>query len=194
MFGIPMSDCVASIIRCLRRRAIAILLSGVVASPLMAVGQDWENCSSDLDTLRRRASDASSTASETAEKYAKAKEAEEELRNCLQYPEVHDLMRDRCRSLRNDFESARSDYRNQLEDLRSSLDDVDSKIRRSSSSCGYDLSRVAGPPPAVPSGVQNREVCAVWLRYKGRAPIATLVDACSKNMPVEQCRICLASP
>lgn len=70
----------------------ALLLS------LNAYAQDWSSCASDLDDLRRRADDASTAAEETDSKQRRFKSAEDELRQCLQFPQVHDLLRDGCRA------------------------------------------------------------------------------------------------
>ena len=121
----------------------------------------------------------------------KFKSAEDALRQCVQMPQMFDLMRDGCRIKRREYEFARSDYRSKLEDLKSGLDNVDSKIRNARSSCGFDFSRVLGPPRVVPQGVQKPEVCAVYLSYKERLPAQSLLDMCSKQMPADQCRKCL---
>lgn len=169
-------------------RAATAMLSLVTAT---AMAQDWSSCASDLDDLRRRADDASNVAEETDSKQRKFKSAEEELRQCVQFPQVYDLWRDGCRSKRSEYDSARSAYRSQLDSLKSALDDVDYKIRSASSSCGYDMTRMLGPAPTVPAGVQRPEQCAVYLRYKGRLPLPALLDACSKHMSPDQCRKCL---
>jgi len=153
--------------------------------------EDWSSCASDLDDLRRRAADASTSAEEADQKQRRLKSAEDELRQCKQYPQVYDLMRDRCQSKASDLDSARSSYRSSLAALRSSLDDVDSKNRSAASSCGFDLGRVLGPPPAIPAGVRSPEQCAVYLRYKGRFPKQTLLDVCSKQMTLDECKKCL---
>lgn len=174
-------------------RAGAVLLFALLtmgtAPPVAA--QDWSSCSSDLDSLRRRAGDASSNADDTDSAHRKFKSAEDELRQCVQMPQVFDLMRDGCRMKRSEYDSARSDYRSKLEDLKNGLDDVDSKVRSAGSSCGFNFTRVLGPPPVVPQGVQNPEACAVYLRYKGRLPPQSLLDLCTKQMPADQCRKCL---
>lgn len=172
-----------------RRRLTAATILLLLAATASA--QDWSSCASDLDSMRRRASDAASAAEDTDSKQKQFKSAEEELRQCVQFPQVYDLLRDGCRSKRYEYESARSAYRSQLDSLKSSLDDVDSKIRSASSSCGYEMTRTLGPAPTVPAGVQRPEQCAVYLRYKGRLPLPALMDACSKQMPPEQCRKCL---
>ena len=156
-----------------------------------ASAQDWSSCACDLDDLRRRADDASSAAQDADSKQSQFKSAEDELRQCVQFPQVYNLLRDGCRSKRSEYDLARSSYRSQLDSLQSSLDDVDSKIRSASSSCGYNMTRTLGPAPTVPAGVQRPEQCALYLRYKGRLPLPALLDTCSKQMPSDQCRKCL---
>lgn len=173
------------------KMAMCFVIGSSCLSPTYSMAQDWDGCSSDLDSLRRRASDASSVASDTADKSKRFKDAESELRNCRQFPQVYDLLRDGCSFKRNEYESAKSNYQSQISSLKSSLDDVDSKVRDASGSCGYELTRVNGPAPTIPEGVQNKESCAIWLRYKSRLPIATLVDGCAKTTPIDQCRKCL---
>jgi hypothetical protein len=169
--------------------AVAVYLT--IGALLPSHAQDWSSCASDLDDLRRRADDASTAAEDANQKQRRFKSAEDELRQCRQYPQVYDLMRDRCQSKASDLDSTRSFYRSSLETLRSSLDDVDSKIRSAASSCGFDLGRVLGPPPAVPAGVRSPERCAVYLRYKGRLPQQSLLDLCSKQMTLDECKKCL---
>lgn len=169
--------------------ALALLFVAATAS-----AQDWSSCASDLDDLRRRADDASSAAQDTDSKQRRFKIAEDELRQCLQFPQIYDFLRDGCQSKRSEYDSARSSYRSQLSSLQSAIEDVDYKIRSSNSSCGVELTRVQGPAPAMPAGVQRPEQCAVYLRYKGRLPYSSLLETCTKNMPADQCRKCLGEP
>jgi hypothetical protein len=169
-------------------RLILIFLLALCAN---SHAQDWSSCASELDSLKRRANDASSVAQDMESKQSRLKSAESDLRQCLSAPQVFDLLQDGCHSKRSDYESSKSAYGSQLESLRSSLDDVDSKIRNVSSSCGTDLSRTLGAAPTIPSGVKSPEQCAVYLRYKGRMPAQALIDTCAKQMTTEECRKCL---
>lgn len=153
--------------------------------------QDWGSCASDLDDLRRTAEDASSEAEDAGSKKEEADQAEDDLRQCLQFPEIYDLLRDRCSGKRSDYEVARSSYRSQLSALQSSLDDVDSKVRSVSSSCGYNISRMPSTAPSVPQGVRSPAQCAVYLRYKGRLSVQSLMQLCRKQMSAEECKKCL---
>lgn len=168
---------------------LAAVISILVHSGAFA--QDWLSCTSDLGDLSRRAVYASTAAQDSDQKQRRFKSAEDELRQCRQYPQVYDLMRDRCQSKTYDLDSARSSYRSSLQSFRSSLDEVDSKVRSAASSCGSDLGRILGPPPTVPAGGRNPELCAVYIRYKGRLPQQALLDACSMQMSPDECKKCL---
>lgn len=133
-------------------------------------------------------------ASDTADKFKRLKDAESEFQTCRRDPKIYDLLRDGCSGKRSDYESAMSAYRSQISDLKSSLSDVDSRIRRVNGSCTFELGRVGAPPPPIPEGVQNREMCGIYLRYKGSVPISMLMDTCAKSMPADQCRKCLGVP
>jgi len=153
--------------------------------------QDWSSCASDLDDLRRRADDASTAAQNAEQMKRDFESAEEEFRQCRQFPQIYDFLRDGCQAKRYELDSANSSYRSSLNSLRSELDDVDSKVRSAASSCGFDLARLLGPPPSVPAGVHNPNQCAIYLRYKGRIPEQSLLGICAKQMSTDECRKCL---
>lgn len=177
----------------MRRSSFKLLIIAITAILLhvTAIAQDWSSCASDLDDLRRRADDASTSAQDADQKQRRFKYAEDELRQCRQFPQVYDLLRDGCQTKRYELDSTSSSYRSSLNSLRSSLDDVDSKVRSAASSCGFDLARLLGPPPTVPAGVRNPNQCSIYLQYKGRLPKQSLLDTCAKQMSVDECRKCL---
>jgi len=98
--------------------AMGILTTSTAAH---APSQELDGCHDDLDRLRRTASDAS----DAAEKF-------DDFEDCSRNPELHDLLRNGCRSQRSDYESA-------LNDLESKMDDLDSRLYSVQSSCGYDF-------------------------------------------------------
>lgn len=166
----------------------AVLVTAIHSSSL---AQNWPICASDLDNLRRRAGDAETAAQDAAQKQQRFKSAEYQLQQCRQFPEIYDLMQDRCQSKAYDLDSARSWYQSSLQSLRSSLDDIDSKVKSAASSCSFDFRSILGPPPSVPEGIRNPEQCMVYIQYKGRLPQQTLIDTCSKRMSAEECKKCL---
>jgi hypothetical protein len=179
----------------MRRLLICLMLVFSSLQISAAKAQNWTGCSSDLDDLRRRAADASSLARETGEKFDRLKYAEEELRSCVQFPQIHDQLKDGCNYKRSDYDNARSQYQSQLQSLKSGLNDIDSKVRNSNSSCNADLAGVTGVVvlPIIPAGVQNRELCAVVLRNRANLPVATSIDICTKFMSRDQCSKCLST-
>lgn len=171
---------------------LGLLFLTALASP-MAVAQDWSSCASDLDSLRRRASDASSAANAADSAKEAVESAKGDYEQCMSNRR-NDPLRSGCSSQRSDYDSAVGSYKNELSSLESALNDVDSKVRASSSSCGFELQRVLGPPPVVPEGVTNAAACAVYLPYRGRLPLASLLSLCSKQMSEGECRKCLGTP
>ncbi len=171
-----------------------LIFSILVLSFSLALAEDWSSCSSDLDYLRRRADDARSAAEDADSKQRTYKQSEDDYQNCRRYPQMYDLLKDGCRYKRTEFESARNYYRNELSNLQSKLQDVESKVRAVNNSCGVELSRVSSPPPSIPDGIVDRDYCALTLRYKGQLPTTTLVEICSKNRPLNECKKCLGLP
>lgn len=168
-----------------------LILLTFISHCAFAFSQDWSACSSELDSLRRRASDASSAADSAGDKQRHLKQAEDDYQNCRRYPQMYDLLRDGCRYKLSELESARNYYRNELGNLQSSLRDVESKAKAVNSSCGAELSRVTGPAPVIPEGVADKDYCAAILRYKGQLPIQSLIEICSKTKPITECKKCL---
>ncbi len=168
--------------------------------PVFANAQSWSSCSSDLDDLRRRASDASSVASIVDSAHQRFKSTQEGLRTCLQSPALYDYQRDGCREKRSAFESATADYRSQLSTLESGLDDVNRKIRSSKDSCGAGFSQIETSPvagfPSVPAAPGRRPAvdssCSIFRGFKGQYPMATILTVCKGEMSEADCRACLA--
>ena len=159
-----------------KRSAFLACVFAVLFSPF-AHPADWDSCAYDLDRLRRAARDATDVANDVK---AKA----DELEQCRQYPEIYDLLRDRCRSKVSDYQSARSD-------LESELSTVASRIRSVSSSCGVDLSPARSSSFAKPEATGDR-TCDLYRSYKNKLPFESLLKACTKSMSEAECRKCLS--
>lgn len=157
-----------------------------------AIPADWSSCASDLDSLRRRASDASTEAEEADSKKREYEDAVDAYRQCRSMPSVYDIYRDGCRSKRSEAQSAEDDYRSALDDLRSALDDVDSKVRSVSLSCEFEV----GPTSARAAHLNSlppalRQRCAVYARYIGRLSTDQLRGLCTKHNSAEDCAKCI---
>ena len=111
-----------------------------LSSPSGLAG-DWSSCADDLDRLRRASRDASEAAERTESAKQEFEDKREELQNCVNYPDIYDLMRDQCQSVRWDYESAKSEYESALSDLESELSTVEHRIRSVEWSCGVSFSR-----------------------------------------------------
>ena len=168
--------------------------------PVLGTAQTWSSCSSDLDDLRRLTSDASSIASSVDSAHQRYKSAQDELRNCLQFPQVHDLLRNGCSDKRSNYESATSSYRSELSNLQSGLDDVNRKIRSSKDSCGVNLTQMDSTSipalptlPSTPRAISSEDLrCASFQSFKGQYPVATIMKVCKLQMSESECRACLS--
>ena len=153
-----------------------------------AQATDWNSCADDLDDLRRAADDASDAANEVQSAKEELESKKDELQNCLNYPQIYGLMRDRCQSLRWDYESALSDYKSKLSYLESELDTVESRIRSVQFSCNHVFLIGFGQPKP---GVQRRDQCESIRKYKGILQVGTLLELCKKYMTEDECKKCL---
>lgn len=170
-----------------------LLLSLLAVWPIFVAAQSWSSCSSDLDGLRRRASDASSIASSVDSAHQRYKSAQDDLRNCLQFPQVHDLLRNGCSNKRSDYTSATSDYKSQLSNLKSGFDDMNRKIKASKDSCSVDLAQIdESLVPTVSGSNPSIAQCAIFQGFKGQYPIATIMTVCGQQMSESACRVCLS--
>ena len=80
----------------LRISRVAILAIVLMATCVLAA--DWDSCQDDLDTLRRRTSDASDQASEVRDAYEELQQKRQEVEECRSYPRIYDLLRYGCSS------------------------------------------------------------------------------------------------
>lgn len=166
-----------------RRRWAAVCLAGILTGSSLASAADWSSCADDLDRVRRAARDAVDVAEQVKSKH-------DELENCRLYPEIYDLMRDRCQSQTWDYQST-------VSSLRSELSTVDRRVRSAGSSCGYDLSPLDSSVPkrgVGPGASPSARLCGLMQSYRGRIPDEQLVQICSRSMPEPECRKCLSSP
>ncbi|MBU2227408.1 MAG: hypothetical protein KJ936_07035, partial [Proteobacteria bacterium] len=103
------------------KRLALLVLFFVWLSPSLSNSTDWYSCADDLDRLRRAARDAADVANDVKSKA-------DDFENCKRFPDIYDLIQDRCRGKAYDYQSA-------LSNLESELNTVDRRIRSVSSSC-----------------------------------------------------------
>lgn len=169
-------------------RSLANALIGLLLFLLPAVlfAADWSSCQDDLDTLRTRAFEASDAAEQVHQAADELETKRQEWQDCRAFPDIHDLLRNGCRSQRSDYQSARDEYESAKGNLESELDSVDSAIGSASASCEYSFSAGSASPRA-----RIDPMCRLLQRYKGRVPPATLLDMCKKSRSEEDCKRCL---
>ena len=150
----------------------------VVFLPILAISANWDSCADDLDSLRRAARDAADAANGVKSK-------SDDFENCKRYPDIYDLMRDRCRSKAYDYQSV-------LSNLEGELNTVNRRVRSVSSSCGMDLSAIGTPSYAKPKipGSDN-PMCDMYRSYRKKLPLKTLIKTCAQSMSEAECRKCL---
>lgn len=152
------------------KASVAILFALWVAAPMSWVlATDWDSCASDLDDLRRAASDASDAAEEASSQQG-------EMENCDDFDED-----DECDFERDEFESAAND-------AESELDTVLARFRAVVSSCDLSVA-TSGPPTSAPSVSRQ---CQTFQRFKGKLPLATILESCKKVMSAAECNRCLS--
>lgn len=153
-----------------------LLVSNFTSSS--AFSGDWNSCAYDLDRLRRATRDAADVANDVKSKA-------EEFDRCKRYPDVYDLMGDRCRSKAWDYQRA-------LRSLETALITVDSHIRSVNSSCGYKLTSI-GPPSysQIITPGPGEHLCDLFRSYKERVPLETLFKICTQSMSEADCKKCL---
>jgi hypothetical protein len=157
------------------RWAIVIMFGSLLLQPAIGFAADWGSCASDLDDLRRAADDANDAAERAQRTYR-------DLQDCRQFPDIYDLLRDRC-------SSKVSDYRSALSSLQTELSDVESRVRDVSSSCQYEIGSAGGRPRAP----TRQGICGVIDRYRGRFTELQLAEICKKSASAAECMKCLST-
>lgn len=146
----------------------------IFSSSPSAYAVEWSICADDLDSLRRGARDASDAAQNLASK-------SDELQNCLKYPDTYDLTGDKCQSLQWDYDSA-------LSNLESELSTVNRRLHSVQASCGFQF--YLGSSLGSKTN-QTPELCQLYRSYKGKLPIAQLLETCKQSAPESECKKCL---
>lgn len=168
------------------RLVVSVALVQALASPLAG---DYSDCSYELDRLRRAASDAQTAADEAASAEEEYVSAADELRQCLSYPEVYDILSDGCRSKRYDAESAESDLESSRSTLEDALDSVRSRAKDVSLSCESDISLQTAP--ARPgSGSTGTSICPSIKALALRVTSEKLVAFCNDALSLQECMRC----
>jgi hypothetical protein len=120
---------------------VAILLVVITCVPsLAAPAEDWIACAHQLHQVQRTANTMRDLVQTLASR-------EEGVKNCTKFPEIYDVLRDRCESMRRDHESALRSYQSQLDELTN-------RLRAVQDACGVEFSLGAAPRLASSQGEQ----------------------------------------
>jgi hypothetical protein len=121
---------------------IAILLAGIMCVPSLPVhAKDWLECAHHLQQVQRTANAMQDWVQTLASR-------EEGVQNCVKYPEIYDVSRDGCTSLRGEHETALQAYKN-------ALDELNNRLRAVQNACGFEFSSGSAPRVASSRGEQR---------------------------------------
>jgi DNA repair exonuclease SbcCD ATPase subunit len=169
-------------------KSMIFVLLFLFLSVVSGLADDWSSCADDLDRLRRAARDALEAAERAESARQEFEDKRDELQNCINYPDIYDLMQDQCQSLRWEYESAKSDYESALSELESELSTVESRIRSVEWSCGVSFSKASWSTQSKP---KQQNDCSVFRSFIGKLPQNTILDYCKKYMSESECKKCL---
>jgi hypothetical protein len=121
---------------------IALFLIGIMCVPSLPVhAKDWLECAHHLQQVQGTANAMQDWVQTLASR-------EEGVQNCVKYPEIYDVSRDGCTSLRGEHETALQAYKN-------ALDELNNRLRAVQNACGFEFSFGAAPRAAPSRGEQR---------------------------------------
>ena len=146
-------------------------VTAILLLPATAGAQNLSQCRWDLDKLAREARQASSEAASAATAESSLENALSDLKRCVDFPEIHDLLRDGCRAKQRKAKAVAQDLESELNALSNALAAVGTAIRSVNLSCGqgYGTSHLpsgnipptGGGAPTVPSSLSKKELGAL---------------------------------
>lgn len=150
---------------------------------------DWPSCVSDMERLGRAVKNATYAAEEAGSNHEELADAKEELQNCLDFPEIYDLLEDGCRSPRWDYDSALSSYRSAESSFEGELETVRSRFRSMQTSCGFTLGPYSSTFPGTDDG---HRMCKLVLGFREKLSLDATLEVCKKALSEVECLACLA--
>ena len=97
---------------------------------------DWYSCESELSRVQRHARNAKDVASDLDSLNSELEMLRNEYEDCVQFPEIYDLLQDGCSSQVDDYNWKVNEYNSRLSDLQSVMDSLIRRVRNSQSYCG----------------------------------------------------------
>ena len=121
---------------------IALFLVGITCVPSLPVhAKDWLECAHHLQQVQGTANTMQDWVQTLASR-------EEGVQNCVKYPEIYDVSRDGCTSLRGEHETALQAYKN-------ALDELNNRLRAMQNACGFEFSVGSAPRAASSQGEER---------------------------------------
>jgi uncharacterized protein (DUF885 family) len=156
----------------------------LVLSVSSAASEPWDyRCKSALSDVESAAEDAQRAQREVEDSYERYKQTLDDYNNCRSYPQIYDLMRDRCQSQRWDVESAKSSAESDLDTFNSRMRSLADAFENATGSCGGSVARGGRAPSRT---------CAMIKAMRSRSTEEQVLAFC-KNVGVteSECRRCM---
>jgi hypothetical protein len=117
----------------MRTLLLGIVAVGFAASAAWAV--DFQDCASELREVETAASSAADAADAAGDAKDQLDQARDELKQCLDYPDVYDLLEDGCSSQRSDFDLARDEYNSAVDEYNDAASTFAATVKRLQFAC-----------------------------------------------------------
>ncbi|WP_028468993.1 hypothetical protein [Neptunomonas japonica] len=98
---------------------------------------DWYSCESELTRVSRQARSAGSVASDIQSIKSSLDSLKNDYENCLNYPEIYDLMQDGCESRRNNYNWKVEEYNSRVSSMDDEINNLTRRMKNSLNHCGY---------------------------------------------------------
>ena len=165
----------------------SFLIIFIVTSSAVCLEEDLKGCIEDMDRLGEAVRAAIKTAEDVESFYEELESKKDELKDCVDNPDVMSPTWDNCKSIRADCKFLEKTYKEKLKNLESAFKKIANEINSVEWSCGVQFN----------NGSFNRSKntikvnCEIFKSLKEKIPIKELLDLCKKSMSEEECRECL---
>ena len=119
------------------RAPIVVVLLLSICDSWSTYAADWTNCDIELGRLSRHARDAELSASNLAQLESALTMEKDNLQQCLNYPEMYDLLEDGCSNKRSSVNLKVAEYNNALQTLDLDIQPMLARLKSILLYCGY---------------------------------------------------------
>jgi hypothetical protein len=116
-------------------RGLLLVLALFILFAPTPIRADFDMCGDDLDELSTKASSAADAARAVSEAKDELDDAKQEYRNCVQFPDIYDLMEDGCQSRRFDYQMALDTYNSAIDEFNTEMRGVVASFKGLRASC-----------------------------------------------------------